>query len=252
MHGTRARWLEAVSRWLAVTILGLSLGACTALKHPEGDPQAVDPFERWNRKVFGLNEVLDEQMIKPVATAYTNIVPSPVRQAMNNFFGNIGDAWSSINLVLQGRFKSGLEQTMRFAINSTFGLVGLIDIATDAGIDRRSEDLGKTFGRWGFGSGPYLVWPLLGPSSVRDTFAMPLDRAATPALLFKDGESKLAIYGLQAIDARASFLGASRVLDSIALDKYTFLRDAYLQRRSRFDDDSDDAHVAPVTGNERH
>jgi len=128
--------------------------------------------------VFGFNESLDEHVIKPVATACTEVVPGPVRQATSNFFGNIGDAWSAINLVPQGRFKSGLEQTMRFGLNSTSGLLGLIDITTEAGIDRRREDLGKTFGRWGFGNGPYLVWPLLGPSSVRDSFAMPLDRAA--------------------------------------------------------------------------
>ena len=169
-------WLTSALRCLSLALLALGLSACAALGDPHATRLTTDPWESWNRKVFGFNESLDRHVLKPVATAYSEIVPGPVRQAVTNFFGNVDDAWSAVNLLLQGRFKPGAEQTMRFALNSTFGLAGLLDIATEAGIDRRREDLGKTFGRWGVGNGPYIVWPLLGPSLLRASFALPLDR----------------------------------------------------------------------------
>jgi phospholipid-binding lipoprotein MlaA len=134
---------------------------------------------------------------------------------------------------------------MRFAVNSTFGFAGLIDVATEVGMERNSEDMGKTFGRWGFGTGAYIVWPLLGPSSVRDSFGMPFDYLASPSNLFSEGRDKFAITGLQAINARSNFLRAGEMLDGIALDKYTFYRDAYLQRRGSFSDDSEYEVLTP-------
>jgi phospholipid-binding lipoprotein MlaA len=201
--------------------------------------QKLDPWESWNRKVFAFNDGLDAHVLKPVATAYSQLVPSPVRQGVDNFFNNIGDAWSAVNLVLQGRFKSAAEQGMRFAINSTLGIGGLLDIMGEAGLERNPQDLGKTFGRWGMGTGAYVVWPVFGPSSVRDSLALPFDRAFSPAVLVDNGGKKVTLTLVQAINARANFLRAGEMLDGIAFDKYTFYRDAYLQRRGSFDDDDE-------------
>nr|WP_297528845.1 VacJ family lipoprotein [uncultured Roseateles sp.] len=192
----------------------------------------LDPWEGWNRKVFNFNEKLDENLLRPVATAYSDLVPQPARQAVDNFFGNFADAWSAVNLFLQGRFKTGATQTMRVAVNSVFGIAGLIDIATPAGLEKTSEDLGRTLGYWGVKTGPYIVWPLLGPSSLRDSVTLPANIYYSPAYLFDDGEYKFAISALQLINTRANLLRVTDMLDGIALDKYTFVRDAYLQRRN--------------------
>lgn len=191
-----------------------------------------DPWENWNRKVFGFNEKLDENVLRPVATAYSDLVPSPARQAVDNFFGNFSDAWSAVNLFLQGRLKTGAQQTMRVAVNSVLGLGGLIDIATPAGLEKNTEDLGRTLGYWGIRTGPYIVWPLLGPSSLRDSVTLPVNTIYSPAYLFHDGEYKLAVSTLQLVNTRANLLRVTDMLDGIALDKYTFIRDAYLQRRN--------------------
>jgi phospholipid-binding lipoprotein MlaA len=227
-------------RLVMLSLLALCLGGCASLKGPGAPGQKLDPWERWNRKVFSFNESVDENVLKPVATVYSDVVPAPVRLGIDNFFGNVGDAWSAVNLFLQGRFKTGVQQTMRFAVNSTLGFVGVLDISTEIGLERHSEDLGKTFGRWGTGTGAYIVWPLLGPSSVRDSFALPFDRLASPAVVFQDSGSQLGITVLQAINARSNFLRAGEMLDGIALDKYTFIRDAYLTRRGSFEQEGGD------------
>lgn len=210
--------------------------------------QRLDPWESWNRKVFAFNEKLDENVLKPVATAYSEIVPSPIRTGIDNFFGNIGDAWSAVNLLLQGRFKAGVEQGMRFAVNSTLGLAGVLDVATEAGLEKNSQDFGKTLGKWGMGTGAYIVWPVFGPSSVRDSLALPIDWQASPAVVFDDGSKKVAITALNLINTRANFLRAGEMLEGIALDKYTFYRDAYLQRRGSFDDDEEVEVLVPGNG----
>lgn len=207
--------------------------------------QRLDPWESWNRKVFAFNESLDANVLKPVATAYSEIVPAPIRTGIDNFFGNVGDAWSAVNLLLQGRFKAGVEQGMRFAVNSTLGLAGVLDIATEAGLEKNSQDFGKTLGRWGMGTGAYVVWPLFGPSSVRDSLALPLDWQASPAVVFDDGSKKVLITSLNIVNARANFLRAGDMLEGIALDKYTFYRDAYLQRRGDLDDDDEVEVLVP-------
>jgi phospholipid-binding lipoprotein MlaA len=191
----------------------------------------LDPWESWNRKVFTFNEKLDENVLKPAATTYSNVVPRPVRSGVDNFFGNAADAWSAVNNFLQGKVANGLQDVIRFGTNSVFGLGGVLDVATEFGLDHQYEDFGQTLGAWGFGPGAYIVWPLFGPSSVRESIALPFDRAVSPALVINDGAVKWEITGLQIINTRAGLLGASKVLDDIALDKYTFVRDAYLQRR---------------------
>jgi len=245
------------ARWLALMTLALGLAGCQTVKGVGtridraldkvmgSKGQRLDPWESWNRKVFAFNEKLDQNVMKPVATAYSDLVPSPVRTGIDNFFGNIGDAWSAVNLVLQGRFKAGVEQGMRFAVNSTLGFVGVLDIATEAGLDKNSQDFGKTLGKWGMGTGAYVVWPFFGPSSVRDSLALPVDWQASPGVVFDDGSKKVALTSLNLINTRANFLRAGEMLEGIALDKYTFYRDAYLQRRGSFDDDDEVEVLVP-------
>jgi phospholipid-binding lipoprotein MlaA len=244
-----AGWRRLLLRLGAAALL-LALGGCASLAEPGPSGHKRDPWENWNRKVFAFNEAVDEALLKPVATTYSELVPRPVRLGVDNFFGNIGDAWSSVNLFLQGRLKSGLNQTLRFAINSTMGFGGVIDIAGEAGIERNSEDMGRTFGRWGTGTGAYIVWPIFGPSSVRDTLALPFDMLASPSALVSDGGARVGIAGLRVINARANLLNAGRMLDDIALDKYTFVRDAYLARRNVVEDESDDDYepIVPEKG----
>jgi len=235
--------LKSWASLVLISILLAALGGCASMKQARGDPgQRLDPFENWNRKVFAFNEGLDAHFLKPVATAYTKVVPQFVRRGVDNFFNNAADAWSSVNALLQGKVDYSMQDLMRVATNSAFGVLGLVDVATELGIERHNEDFGQTLGRWGFGAGAYIVWPLFGPSTVRDSIALPLDRAASPALLISDGRWQFGITVLQVVNIRANLLGASQVIDDIALDKYTFLRDAYLQRRRSLVSDGD---VAP-------
>ena len=228
------RQLRRQRRILAATAIAVSLalGGCATVQQARGGPgQKLDPWENWNRKVFAFNEGLDAYVLKPVATAYANVVPQPVRRGVDNFFANAADAWSAVNNVLQGKGQAAFEDVVRVTTNSFFGIGGIFDVASEIGIPRHKEDFGQTLGRWGFGAGAYVVWPLFGPSTVRDSIALPLDRAASPALLIDDGRTQFSLTVLQVINTRANLLGASQVLDDIALDKYSFLRDAYLQRR---------------------
>ena len=219
--------------WLAL-LLGalLALGGCATVKDGRGSPgQRLDPWENWNRKVFAFNEGLDERILRPVATGYAKVVPQFVRRSVDNFFANAADAWSAVNNVLQGKAEPAFQDVVRVTTNTVFGLLGVLDVASEFGLEHHYEDFGQTLGQWGFGAGAYLVWPLLGPSTVRDSVALPLDRFASPALVISNGSLQGGITVLQIINTRANLLGASKVIDDIALDKYTFLRDAYLQRR---------------------
>jgi len=218
---------------LRVGLLSMALLAgCSTIQTGRTAPgQRLDPWENWNRKVFAFNEGLDEKVLKPVATVYSDVVPQPVRNGVGNFFGNVLDAWSAINNMLQGKFTEGFDDVTRVGTNTLFGLFGVVDIASEMGLDHHYEDFGQTLGRWGVGAGAYLVLPVFGPSSLRDAAALPLDRAASPALLINNGSTQAGIISLQIINTRANLLGATRVIDDISLDKYTFIRDAYLQRR---------------------
>jgi phospholipid-binding lipoprotein MlaA len=217
---------------LALACAAALLGGCATLREARSSAgDKLDPWENWNRKVFAFNEGLDEHLLKPVATAYSNVVPQLVRRGVDNFFGNVADVWSAVNNFLQGKGTAGVYDIMRVGTNTVFGLLGVLDVATEVGLEKTREDFGQTLGWWGFGTGAYIVWPVLGPSSVRDSFGLPLDLAASPASLYKDGASRYSLTVLQLINTRANLLGASRVLDDIALDKYSFIRDAYLQRR---------------------
>ena len=214
----------------------LALGGCASTqnfaKEARGGPGTrLDPWENWNRKVFAFNEGLDEKVLKPVATGYAKVVPQFVRRGVDNFFANAADGWSAVNNVLQGKPEPALSDVVRFTTNTVLGFFGVLDIATEFGLQHYYEDFGQTLGRWGFGAGAYIVWPLIGSSTVRETIALPLDRLASPSIYISDGSYQFGIVGLQIINTRAKFLGASQVIDDIALDKYSFIRDAYLQRR---------------------
>ena len=217
--------------WAAGLLMASALAVSGCATTGKSPGQRLDPWENWNRKVFAFNDVLDENVLKPVATAYKNVVPQFVRTGIGNVFGNIADAWSAVNNVLQLKFEPALHDTVRFTTNSFFGFGGILDIATEMGLDHQYEDFGQTLGRWGVGAGAYIVWPVLGPSTVRESFAMPLDRLATPALLVADGNYKTGITLVQMIHTRSELLAASRLLNEIALDRYSFVRDAYLARR---------------------
>ncbi len=237
------------SRLVLALLLGASLlfGACTTIQTARGGPgQRLDPWEGWNRKVFVFNTALDERIIKPVAIVYSNVVPRFMRRSVDNFFANARDAWSAVNNVLQGKGEAAFDDVVRVTTNSVLGFGGVLDIASEFGLRHHNEDFGLTLGHWGFGAGAYVVWPLFGPSSVRDSIALPLDRSASPALLIDDGSLQVGITVLQIVNVRAGLLGASQVLDDIALDKYTFVRDAYLQRRRSLigeDGAQDDAYA---------
>ncbi len=222
----RRGWLVACSGVL------LLLQACATV--PGGANVGVDPrdpWERWNRQVYGFNDAVDNAVLKPVATAYQNVVPVIARRGVDNFFGNFSDAWSFVNNLLQGKVENGLRDMFRVTTNTFFGFGGLFDIATEMRLDRQGEDFGQTLGYWGVGSGPYVVLPLFGPSTLRDTSALPLDTYVSPNLVVNDSAAKAGLTTLGVVNLRANLLGASRMLDDVALDKYNFTRDAYLQRR---------------------
>ena len=191
-----------------------------------------DPLEGFNRAMFSFNDTVDVAIVKPVAQAYRSATPSFVQTGVGNFFSNIGDVWNAVNNLLQGRVNDGATDVMRFAINSTIGIGGLLDIGSAAGMPKHNEDFGQTLGRWGVKSGPYLVLPVLGPSTVRDALATPVDMKGDlwnykyPMHVRNIGTF------VRLVDKRASVLDAGSLLEEAALDKYVFFRDAYLQRRA--------------------
>ena len=210
--------------WAGLLALALLQGCAVG-------PNPRDPFEPFNRSVTRFNDGLDEAIVKPVAQVYQDTVPSPVRTGVNNFFGNLSDAWSFVNNVLQAKPQAAVDSFMRVSVNTLIGLGGVLDWATPMGIERHREDFGKTLGRWGVAAGPYLVLPVLGPSTVRDAAARVVDAKGDLVLQIDNVPVRNSLYVLRAVDLRASLLRAGEVLDQAALDKYSFTRDAYLQRR---------------------
>jgi phospholipid-binding lipoprotein MlaA len=214
-----------------------TVGAATAVDAPkpamsDARVNPSDPWERHNRAIFAFNDRLDENFLVPLAKAYRDWVPRPIVQGFDNVISNVGDVWSAANHVLQGKPVEALESGLRFGVNTVFGLVGLWDIASEMGIERQTEDFGQTLGVWGVAPGAYLVLPVLGPSSVRDGLAMPLDRAASfTSLANTNGGTTASLALVEAVHTRASLLGATSLLGQVALDRYSFVRDSYLARR---------------------
>jgi phospholipid-binding lipoprotein MlaA len=219
----RARRLFALSLLVSVALLGGCAVSPSALPH--------DPWEPFNREVTDFNEGLDKAVLKPAATVYRRWTPPLVRQGVGNFFNNLSDVWSLVNNVLQLKPKESVETFFRVGVNTTMGLGGIVDVATELRLERHREDFGQTLGYWGVPTGPYLVLPLLGPSTLRDSLAMPVDRQIDPVGNLNEVALRNTLTTLRIIDTRSELLRLGNLLDDAALDKYSFTRDAYLQRR---------------------
>ena len=222
----------ASRRWLAplVVATGIGLAGCaSAPQQTAAHPQ--DPWEGYNRSMMAINDHIDDAVLKPVATAYRDVTPQPVRTGVGNFFGNIGDLWTMVNFALQGNGTKAYNHMVRFTTNSVFGLGGLIDIATPAQIPREKQDFGLTLARWGMQPGPYLVLPFWGPSTLRDTVALPADWKGYVLDEMHPIATRNALTALRLTDKRASLLGTSDTLDAVALDRYSLVRDFYLRQR---------------------
>ena len=205
-----------------------------------------DPYEGFNRTVFSFNQTVDSNVLKPVAQAYQKVTPTPLQTGIGNFFGNLGDLWSCANNLMQGKAAEGAEDFSRVMINSFIGVFGIFDVATEAGIPKHNEDFGQTLGRWGVGSGPYLVLPFIGPSTVRDTVALPADYLADPWGYVYPVHTRNAGYAVRIVHRRASLLDGEKLVDGAALDRYQFMRDAYLQRRKNLVNDNKGEENLPV------
>ncbi len=208
----------------ALLLAALLLPGCASLSEK-------DPYEKFNRSVFAFNDAVDTHALKPVATAYKTVMPTFVQTGVNNFFSNLSDVWSGANNLMQGKGERGLSDITRVVINSTFGLGGLIDVASDAGLAKHNEDFGQTLGYWGVPSGPYIMLPLLGPSTLRDTAGLPVDIAADPWGYYVSARTRNIGTVVRVVDQRAALLDATNLLEEAALDRYEFIRDGYLQQR---------------------
>lgn len=213
-------------RFLGLMLLTALVGCATT----GGNPR--DPFEGYNRAMFGFNDGLDKVVFKPVATGYKTVMPEIARTGVTNFFSNLSDIWIGVNNVLQGKVEAGAGDFVRFLVNSTVGVVGLFDVASKTGLEKHNEDFGQTLGRWGVGSGPYVVLPILGPSDVRDGLSTLLvDWRGYPIWYINDVAVRNSLIVFRFIDARANLLDISQLAEEAALDHYAYVRDAYLQRR---------------------
>lgn len=195
------------------------------------EPDESDPWEGFNRGVHTFNETFDETIGKPVSQGYNAVMPTPVNRGVSNFFGNLGEGRVIFNDLLQGKVGQAAQDTGRLVVNSTFGILGFIDVASSMGMLKHEEDFGQTLGKWGVGTGPYLVLPFLGPNTARSTVGLVPDALTDPLLYVDDMGLRNALVALKMLDLRADLLATSRIVEVAALDKYTFTRDAYLQRR---------------------
>ena len=184
-----------------------------------------DPFEEFNRKTFEFNENVDEKILKPVAKFYSNFPPK-IKNGVTNFFNNLEDVETSINQVLQGKPKKSINDISRFIINSTIGLAGFIDVASKIGLERHEEDFGQTLAVWGVGSGPYIMLPGLGPSTLRDTLSRPVSSFSSITFHMTDTDVNIALKTIDAIETRERLLEVESLLSG---DKYSFVKDAYIQ-----------------------
>lgn len=221
------RSVTGSAHWTGVLLVLLSLAGCAS--GPNANPR--DPWESFNRGVYNFNDAVDTAVLKPVATAYRDVTPAPVRRGVGNFFGNLEDAWSFVNNALQLKGQAAIESLTRFGVNTFFGLGGVLDVATEMNIEKHTKDFGLTLGHWGVAPGPYLVLPLLGPSTLRDTVALPVDLQGDLVSSITHVPTRNTATVLRAVDNRAGLLKTTAMLEEAALDKYTFTRDAFLQRR---------------------
>lgn len=215
---------RAFSVVFAVAVLNGVTGCATTANNPK------DPYEGFNRAMFSVNEAIDV-VVKPVAQGYDAVAPLPMKAGIGNFFGNIADVWIAINNFLQGKGGDGLSDIGRVLINSTIGIGGLFDVASEVGLEKHAEDFGQTLGKWGVSDGPYLYWPIIGPRTTRDTFGWALDSYVDPVMRVDDVAVRNSLAGVRFIDIRASLLPSDKIVEEAAFDKYNYIRDAYLQNR---------------------
>lgn len=211
-----------------LALAALMLAGCATL--PSGKPDPRDPLERINRASFAFNDAIDKAVAKPVAKAYVKVMPRFVRTGVSNVFNNLNTIGTVVNDVLQGKVRQAGRDSARFLLNSTFGLGGLFDPASAAGLEFNDEDFGQTFGKWGMEPGPYLMLPLLGPSTFRDTFGKLVDQFTYPVTYLEDDSTRLIIRGVSLLDTRAELLDLDEQIDR-SYDRYAFIRNAWLQRR---------------------
>ena len=213
----------------------LLLSGCATTGNPK------DPIEGFNRAVFGFNDALDQVVVRPVATGYDAVLPSPVKNGVANFFGNVADVFIAVNNLLQGKGSQGFSDIGRVLINSTIGIGGVFDVASEIGLEKHMEDFGQTMGVWGVDEGPFFFWPLIGPRTTRDTFGWAVDSFMDPVWYVEDISLRNSMVGVRYIDLRASLLQTDKLVDQAAIDRYTYIRDAYLQnRRSEIRDGAED------------
>jgi len=234
-------------RTLAATVLAAALlSGCAS---PD-QRTAGDPLEPMNRAIFKVNDTIDRTVAVPIAKGYQKVTPHPLRTAISNFFSNLGDLNNFANELLQLKITDATQDLIRFAMNTTFGIGGLIDFATPARLPKHHQDFGLTLGHWGIPSGPYLVLPIFGPSSFRDGVGLAVDTRFSP-LIYAPTDSRRPLYALQFVSARSDMLGATNILEQAALDKYSFVRDAYTQqRRAALGADSSKPPALPNYGDE--
>jgi len=213
-------------RWLVGGILSLGLvGTVMAEDNPR------DPYEGFNRSMFAVNEAVDKAVFKPIGQGYDKAVPLPVKASVGNFFGNASDLWIGANGALQGKFGDAGVDISRLLINSTIGIFGLFDVASELGLEKHEEDFGQTLAVWGVGDGGFVFWPIIGPRTVRDTAGWGVDYFVDPVGYTRAIPVRNSLVALRFVDIRASLLPADKVVEEAALDKYAYVRDAYLQRR---------------------
>lgn len=215
--------------WLGAAVLAAAVLSTGCATGPNANPK--DPLEPMNRSISRFNDSLDENVLKPVATNYQEVMPDLVQKGVRNVFNNLSDIWSTVNNGLQLKGRDTAESLMRSVVNTVFGIYGIFDVATPIGLQRHPEDFGQTLGAWGVTNGPYVVLPLFGPSTLRDTAGMPVDTSMDLVRNLDDVPTRNTAMGLRVVDKRASLLGASNLLSEASIDKYSFTRDAYLQYR---------------------
>lgn len=221
----KSAFFIGISRLAFVAAVAGLLGGCATSGNPK------DPVEGFNRAMFGFNEGFDKILIKPLASGYEAVLPSPIQTGISNVFSNIYDLMIGVNNLLQGKPAQAASDAGRVIVNTTVGFLGLIDVASSMGMEKHDEDFGQTFGRWGMDDGAYLVWPIFGPRTFRDTIGLAFDIVTDPIAHIDHISTRNSMILLRYISNRAELLKADKVIEEAALDKYSYVRDAYLQRR---------------------
>ena len=237
-----------MKRQLSQIALAASLLLVGCASAPTANPK--DPWEPMNRSVASFNDKVDDNVLKPLATGYRNVVPDLIQTGVRNVFNNFADMWSTVNNLLQLKPINTAESLGRVIVNTVFGIYGIFDVATYIKLERHPEDFGQTLGYWGMPNGPYLVLPLFGPSTLRDGASLPIDFAVSPTQFVNDIPTRNQVFTLRLVSKRAELLKPGNLLEEASIDKYSFTRDAYLQyRRSQIYDgnppDEEDSNDDP-------